>query len=121
MTGQGQSQKSSPSAWRTLAQLAKGKRRGARLILTTPRAIVQKIVPQSFVRSHIKILSPGKRIDRARLLNRLTAMGYMRSEMVIDKGEFAVRGGIIDLFLSGYQQPLRLDFWGDELESIRQF
>ena len=105
----------------TLAQLAKGKRRGARLILTTPRAIVQKIVPQSFVRSHIKILSPGKRIDRTRLLNRLTAMGYLRSEMVIDKGEFAVRGGIIDLFLSGYQQPLRLDFWGDELESIRQF
>ncbi len=105
----------------TLAQLEKGKRRGVRLILTTPRALIQKLPPRSFVRSNIKILSPGKRIDRARFLARLSAMGYIRSEMVIDKGEFAVRGGIIDLFLAGYKQPLRLDFFGDELESIRQF
>lgn len=105
----------------TLAQLEKGKRRGVRVILTTPRALLQKLPPRGFVRSNIKILSPGKRIDRARLLARLSAMGYMRSEMVMDKGEFAVRGGIIDLFLAGYQQPLRLDFFGDELESIRQF
>ncbi|MEP3475980.1 MAG: transcription-repair coupling factor [Hyphomicrobiales bacterium] len=105
----------------TLAQLEKGKRRGPRLILTTPRALLQRVPPRSFIRSNIKILSPGKRVDRARLLARLSAMGYMRSEMVIDKGEFAVRGGIIDLFLAGYKQPIRLDFWGDELESIRQF
>ncbi len=105
----------------TLAQLEKGKRSGARMILTTPRAIVQKVPPRDFIRSHIKILSPGKRIDRQRLIMRLQAMGYLRSEMVIDKGEFAVRGGIVDLFLSGYKQPLRLDFFGDELESIRQF
>ncbi len=105
----------------TLAQLEKGKRRGPRLILTTPRALLQRVPPRSFIRSNIKILTPGKRIDRARLLARLSSMGYLRSEMVIDKGEFAVRGGIIDLFLSGYKQPVRLDFWGDELESIRQF
>ena len=105
----------------TLAQLVKGKRRSPRVILTTPRALVQKLPPRSFVRSSIKILSPGQRIDRKRLLDRLAALGYMRSEMVIDKGEFAVRGGIVDLFLSGYKQPLRLDFFGDELESIRQF
>lgn len=105
----------------TLAQLEKGKRRGPRLVLTTPRSILQRVPPRSFIRSNIKILSPGKRVDRARLLARLSAMGYMRSEMVIDKGEFAVRGGIIDLFLAGYKQPIRLDFWGDELESIRQF
>lgn len=105
----------------TLAHLEKGKRRGPSLILTTPRSILQRVPPRSYIRSHIKILSPGKRIDRSRLLARLSAMGYMRSEMVIDKGEFAVRGGIVDLFLSGYKQPIRLDFWGDELESIRQF
>lgn len=105
----------------TLAQLEKGKRRGPRLILTTPRAIVQKIPPRSFIRSAIKILSPGQRVDRTRLLTRLSSMGYLRSEMVMDKGEFAVRGGIIDLFLAGYKQPIRLDFFGDELESIRQF
>ena len=105
----------------TLAQLEKGKKRGPRIILTTPRAVVQKLPPRSFVRTHIKILSPGQRIDRPRLLSSLAAMGYVRSEVVIDQGEFAVRGGIVDLFLSGYSQPVRLDFFGDELESIRQF
>lgn len=105
----------------TLAQLERGKRRGPRLILTTPRALVQKLPPRKFIRQMIKILSPGKRVDRARFLSRLAAMGYIRSEMVMDKGEFAVRGGIIDLFLAGYKEPVRLDFFGDELESIRQF
>lgn len=105
----------------TLAQLARGKRRGPRLILTTPRAVVQKLPPRAFISANIKILSPGKRVDRARFLARLSGMGYQRSEMVIDKGEFAVRGGIIDLYLAGYKFPIRLDFWGDELESIRQF
>ena len=105
----------------SLAQLEKGKRRSPRLILTTPRAVVQKLPPRAFVRRHIKIISPGQRLDRPRLLDHLTAMGYMRTEMVIDQGEFAVRGGIVDIFLSGYQQPIRLDFFGDEIESIRQF
>lgn len=105
----------------TLSQLERGKRRGPRLILTTPRAILQKVPPRAFIRSHIKILSPGQRIDRNRLIKRLSAMGYVRSEMVIDRGEFAVRGGIVDLFLVGYKNPIRLDFFGDDLETIRQF
>jgi len=51
----------------------------------------------------------------------LQANGYGRTETVRDPGEFAVRGGLVDLFPAGEEQALRLDFFGDEIESVRRF
>ena len=65
--------------------------------------------------------SAGERIDRAQLLACLARNGYRRSGTVVEPGEYAVRGGIIDIFPSGSERPLRLDLFGDELERIRAF
>jgi transcription-repair coupling factor (superfamily II helicase) len=51
----------------------------------------------------------------------LSANGYARTETVHDAGEFAVRGGIVDLFPAGEEEGLRLDFFGDEIETVRRF
>jgi transcription-repair coupling factor (superfamily II helicase) len=64
---------------------------------------------------------PGNRVDSERLLAFLAESGYSRTGTVVDPGDLAVRGGIIDLFPPGAESPLRLDFFGDTLESIRTF
>ena len=46
---------------------------------------------------------------------------YLRTETVRQQGNYAVRGGIVDIFPPNYKQPFRMDFWGDEIESIREF
>ena len=65
--------------------------------------------------------APGQRVDSARLLAFLAENGFSRSGTVMDPGDFAVRGGIIDIFPAGAELPVRLDFFGDTLESIRSF
>ena len=66
-------------------------------------------------------LAPGERIAIERLVSLLQANGYVRTDTVHDAGEYAVRGGIVDLFPSGESGPLRLDFFGDEIETLRRF
>src|SRR3546814_12976420 len=61
------------------------------------------------------------RIASSRLADMLQANGYGRTDTVHDRGEFAIRGGIVDLFPGGEEQPLRLDFFGDEIETVRRF
>src|SRR3546814_3778911 len=73
------------------------------------------------IRQLVAKLAPGERIGRYRLAERLQANGYVRVETVADSGEFAVRGGLVDLFPSGEEHALRLDFFGDEIESVRTF
>ncbi|MEL6289616.1 MAG: transcription-repair coupling factor, partial [Pseudomonadota bacterium] len=75
----------------------------------------------AFIKSAIKTLSPGQRVDMKRLAARLTASGYNQTGTVMEPGEFAVRGGIVDLFPPGRAKPIRLDFFGDTLEQMRQF
>ncbi|MGP1282744.1 MAG: transcription-repair coupling factor [Parasphingopyxis sp.] len=92
-----------------------------RLIATTINAVTQKTLTPFRVRQLVAHLAPGERIDRDALTARLQANGYIRVESVADAGEFAVRGGLLDLFPSGETEALRLDFFGDEIESIRRF
>ncbi len=63
----------------------------------------------------------GEEVARHDLLQRLQSGGYARRPVVEERGEFSVRGGIVDLFPPLYEQPVRLEFWGDEVESIRRF
>lgn len=92
-----------------------------RLVLTTANAATQRVLTPFRIRQLVATLEPGARIDRDDLARLLQANGYVRTETVHDQGEYAVRGGIVDLYPSGEEQALRLDFFGDEIETVRTF
>jgi len=95
--------------------------RGPQLVLTTINALSQKTLTPFRIRQLVARLAPGERIATDRLVNLLQSNGYVRTDTVHDAGEYAVRGGIVDLFPSGESGPLRLDFFGDEIETLRRF
>ena len=101
----------------TLAKLALATRKHPTIVLTTVNAIVQRVPARSFMKRTIKAMAPGQRVDMARLTQRLALMGYTRSGTVMEQGEYAVRGGILDLYPPGRSSPVRLDFFGDTLET----
>ncbi|MEO7691980.1 MAG: DEAD/DEAH box helicase, partial [Sphingomonas sp.] len=95
--------------------------KGPQLLVTTANAAAQRTLTPFRIRQLVATLAPKERIGRDKLAAQLQANGYMRVETVADSGEFAVRGGLVDLFPSGEEQALRLDFFGDEIESVRTF
>ncbi len=91
------------------------------LVVTTANAATQRTLTPFRIRQLVASLKPGERIGRDKLSALLQANGYVRTDTVHDQGEYAVRGGIVDLFPSGEELALRLDFFGDEIESVRTF
>lgn len=104
-----------------LARLAADPGRRRRLILSSANAVLQKVPPPQLVRAGHFSARAGTRVDRERLIAYLERNGYRRASAVVEAGEYAVRGGLLDLFPSGVEEPLRLDFFGATLESIRRF
>ena len=104
----------------TLSVLSSEKTKKSRLVITTANAILQRVPPVDFFRSSLS-LRAGDAFDEKAFNLFLEKNGYQRTEQVMEPGEYAVRGGIIDVFAPGTQEPLRLDLFGDELESIRTF
>ena len=104
----------------TLSALQAAPKRGE-LILTTVAAITQRTLTPFRIRQLATTLAAGQRIDRDSLAELLVANGFSRVDTVADQGEFAVRGGIVDLFPAGEENGLRIDFFGDEIESLRRF
>ena len=94
---------------------------GPQLLVTTINALTQRVLTPFRVRETVRVFKPGMEIGRDSLAALLQRQGYGRTDTVIDAGEFAVRGSIVDIFPSGLDQGLRLDFFGDELESLRTF
>ncbi|WP_422014017.1 transcription-repair coupling factor [Reyranella sp.] len=107
----------------TLSRLAAPKSPGApaRIILASVGAALQRVPPRSLYTEAATILRKGQTVDVAWLTKFLGENGYGRSETVMEPGEFAVRGGLFDLFPPGTKEPLRLDLFGDTLEAIRSF
>jgi transcription-repair coupling factor (superfamily II helicase) len=107
----------------TLARLAAPREAGApaRVILASVGAVLQKVPPRSLYAEAAVVLRKGQTLDVAWLTKLLNENGYGRSETVMEPGEFAVRGGLVDLFPPGTSEPLRLDLFGDTLEAIRSF
>ncbi|NQV84766.1 MAG: transcription-repair coupling factor, partial [Rhodospirillales bacterium] len=107
----------------TLARLAEDKqpKKAGRIILTTVSAMLQRVPPRQGFADSALTLEVGKRLDPGELDQFLLANGYFRSDTVMEPGEFAKRGGIVDIFPAGAEAPLRLDFFGDELEGLRAF
>lgn len=107
----------------TLARLARSKtsEEKPRILSTTVNALVQRVPPRARIAAETFSAAPGNVVDTNLLINWLETNGFMRTGTVRDTGEYAVRGGIIDLYPAGLPNPVRLDFFGDALESIRAF
>jgi transcription-repair coupling factor (superfamily II helicase) len=96
-------------------------RSGPQLLIATENAVTQRILTPFRIRQLTRRLAEGERIERDRLVQLLVANGYQRTDAVHDAGEFAVRGSIVDLFPAGEPSAIRLDFFGDEIETMRRF
>lgn len=105
----------------TLTTLSQKKDGKPFVLLTTVNAVLQKLPPHSVFADASFALKAGSKLDRPALLHYFTHYGYRRVEKVVEPGEFAVRGSIIDLICPGEEEGLRLDLFGDDLETIRRF
>ena len=91
------------------------------LIITTAAAISKKISTPKFFKSHCIQIGIDDNIDMADLTEKLTKMHYDRVDFVESKGQFSVRGSIFDIFPVDYENPIRIEFFSDEIDSIRTF
>jgi transcription-repair coupling factor (superfamily II helicase) len=106
----------------TLARLArvKGRERPA-ILLATVNAILQRVTPRETLARQSLSVAPGNLLAMSGVTQWLELNGFTRAGTVREAGDYAIRGGIIDLFAPGMGDPVRLDFFGDTLESIRVF
>lgn len=92
----------------------------AKIIVTTIEAVSQKIIPEDVLYKNILELKIGYVINLEEIKQKLVLLGYERQDVVENKSEFSVRGGIIDVAISE-KQGIRIELWGDEIDSIRTF
>ena len=91
------------------------------IVVTSVEAALLRILPKEAMLRAMEYLQVGEEMDRERLIRRLDAGGYQRTSLVEEHGDYSVRGGVIDLYPPFYPDPVRLEFWGDQVESIRHF
>jgi transcription-repair coupling factor (superfamily II helicase) len=104
------------------ATVIKRLREGKKSIIIVPaNSLVQKLIPYERYEENIITLKSGVEYDRDTLLLQLTNIGYNKADLVEEKGDFSVRGGIIDIFPLTNTLPVRIEFFGDGIESIRHF
>jgi transcription-repair coupling factor (superfamily II helicase) len=92
-----------------------------RIVLTTVNALVQRVPPRAAFRGAALEVKVNGDLQPQKLARFLEANGYGRANTVMEPGEYAVRGGIIDIFPAGEEDPVRIDLFGDTVESIRSF
>jgi len=90
------------------------------VVVAPARAVLQRLGPLDEHTAPVRVRR-GDRIDQAELVTRLVAMGYRREYQVEHRGELAVRGGIVDVYPSTGDQPVRIDLWGDEVDRLAVF
>lgn len=91
------------------------------ILVATPQAILQKIIPKDIIEKHIRPVKKSEEIDRDKLIEDMVQMGYSRTALVEMTGEISIRGGILDIFSPLYPKPVRMEFFGSNVESIRPF
>lgn len=91
------------------------------IVLISANALLQKLPPMDVIAAGRINARVGARVDMDKLVRKLARTGFDRVPTVRDVGEYAVRGGILDVYVPGSDAPIRLDFFGDNLESIREF
>lgn len=105
--------------FQALDRLSKCK--GPFIVLSTLQGVLQKVLPPKEFTGLFLTLSRGKKFDFQELVKQLDKFGYERKAVACDKGEFAVRGGIIDIFPITTTEPYRIEFWESDIESIRAY
>ena len=91
------------------------------VIVTYPDALAERVVSRQNVEQHSIILSKGSTVDVMELESQLFDLGFTRTDYVYEPGQFAIRGSIVDVFSFSNEDPYRVDFFGDEVDSIRTF
>lgn len=91
------------------------------MVVASVGALLQLITPKHVFDAHKIVFSVGKSFDLPALSEKLSAMGYLRCDTVEERGQFAVRGGIVDVFSPDMTDPIRMEFFGDEIDSLRSF
>ena len=106
----------------TLARLRRGEAdKTPRLLVTQAPALMQRVPPREALDRATYMAKSGQDLDVAELERYFAVNGYARASTVSERGEFAIRGGVIDVFPPAAEEPVRLDLFGDTLESIRAF
>jgi len=95
--------------------------RTAKLIVASAAALLPRLSPPARLNAVSLTLTPGQDVSPTELSDLLTAAGYTRQDPVDENGEFCVRGGVVDFFPAGAREPVRLEFIGDTIESIRSY
>ena len=90
-------------------------------LVATVEALQQRTLPPEVLDSACAVLEPGQQADLNQLTEALTAAGYVRCDQVEGAGQFALRGGILDVYSPGMAAPVRAEFWGDELDTMGTF
>jgi len=114
----------SPSAetvGRRLSTISKLKRNEAGIIVAPIAAVLEPTISLRDFETASLVLKVGEEVDIYSLSKKLVGMGFNRVNLVEEIGDFAVRGGLIDFFSPGFEHPVRIEFFGDEVETIRQF
>ncbi|HXT05839.1 MAG TPA: transcription-repair coupling factor [Roseiarcus sp.] len=106
-----------------LARLAltRGAAERPRILIATVNALTQRVPPRAYLARAALSVAPGNVLNMETLVGWLESNGFSRASLVRDVGDYAQRGGILDLYAPALAAPLRLDFFGDTLESIRPF
>ena len=103
---------------KTLWKIATGE---ASIVVAPVEAAAMKLFPAPFYAGLAQVLRRGEEVDVETLLTHLTSIGYTRMDMVEMPGQFTRRGGILDVYSPEADRPVRFEFFGDEIESIRKF
>ncbi len=93
----------------------------SRIVVTTVSALMQRVPPVATFRDAVFRVASGEPFPREAFAQFVMRNGYHRADTVREPGEYALRGGIVDIFPPGRQEPVRLDLFGDEVEAIRRF
>ena len=95
--------------------------RKARAVVVPLAAALQRVLPRDLLGGASQYLITGEEVERDTLLGKLVRLGYASVPLVEDRGTFAVRGGILDIFPPDRELPVRIEFFGDAVETIREF
>ena len=91
------------------------------VLIVPVSTLMQRVCPHNFLHGHALVMKKGQRLSRDALRSQLDSAGYRHVDQVMEHGEYATRGALLDLFPMGSEQPYRLDFFDDEIDSLRLF
>ncbi|MFB0711721.1 transcription-repair coupling factor [Buttiauxella noackiae] len=91
------------------------------VLILPVNTLMQRVCPHSYLHGHALVMKKGQRLSRDNLRSQLEQAGYRSVDQVMEHGEFATRGALLDLYPMGSEQPYRIDFFDDEIDSLRVF